>query len=107
MVCCRRYDRRLAGLYARIAHIRHDATHQATTKLAKTFWRIGIEALNVRGMPQNRHLAGSIMDGTFSNSGGNSTIRRDARALWSSLPIDGFLQARPALAAASSKTRRM
>jgi putative transposase len=55
----------LARLHARIAHIRKDAIHQATTKLTKTFRRVGIEDLNVRGMAQNRHLARSIMDGGF------------------------------------------
>ena len=55
--------RRLARLHARIAHIRKDATHKATTHLVKTYRRIGIEDLNVRGMAGNRHLARSIMDG--------------------------------------------
>ena len=55
----------LARLHARIANIRKDATHKATTTLAKTFKRIGIEDLNVRGMARNRHLARSIMDGSF------------------------------------------
>lgn len=56
---------RLARLHARIAHIRRDAAHKATTKLAKTYCRIGIEDLNVRGMAGNRRLAPSIMDGGF------------------------------------------
>lgn len=55
--------RRLARLHARIANIRRDATHKATTILAKTYRRIGIEDLNVRGMARNRRLARSIMDG--------------------------------------------
>src|SRR6516164_4121482 len=56
---------RLAWLHARIVNIRKDATHKTTTKLAKTFRRIGIEDLNVRGMVCNRHLARSILDGGF------------------------------------------
>jgi putative transposase len=60
-----RARRRLARLHARIANIRRDATHKATTMLAKTYRRIGIEDLNVRGMARNRHLARSIMDGGF------------------------------------------
>ncbi|MDD4933608.1 MAG: transposase, partial [Methylacidiphilaceae bacterium] len=48
-----------------IANIRRDATHKATTMLTKTYRRIGIEDLNVRGMARNRHLARSIMDGGF------------------------------------------
>jgi putative transposase len=60
-----RARRRLARRHARIANIRRDATHKATTMLAKTYRRIGIEDLNVRGMARNRHLARSIMDGGF------------------------------------------
>ena len=58
--------RRLARLNTRIANIRKDATHKATTQLVKTYQRIGIEDLNVHGMMRNRHLARSIMDGGFS-----------------------------------------
>jgi len=57
--------RRLARLHARIANVRKDATHKATTRLAKGFRRIGVEDLNVRGMAKNRCLARSIMDGGF------------------------------------------
>jgi putative transposase len=57
--------KRLARLHTRIANIRKDATHKATTRLAKTYRRIGIEDLNVRGMARNRHLPPSIMDGSF------------------------------------------
>jgi putative transposase len=61
----RKAKARLARLHSRIAAIRRDATHKATTMLAKTYRRIGIEDLNVRGMARNRHLARSIMDGGF------------------------------------------
>ncbi|ABQ28937.1 RNA-guided endonuclease InsQ/TnpB family protein [Acidiphilium cryptum] len=61
----RKAKAKLARLHARISAIRKDATHKATTMLAKTYRRIGIEALNVRGMARNRHLARSIMDGGF------------------------------------------
>jgi putative transposase len=57
--------RRLARLHAQIANVRKDATHKATTYLAKTYRRIGIEDLNVRGMARNRRLARLIMDGGF------------------------------------------
>ena len=57
--------RRLARLLARISNIRKDAAHKATTMLAKTYRRIGIEDLNVRGMARNRRIARSIMDGGF------------------------------------------
>ncbi|MDA8361963.1 MAG: RNA-guided endonuclease TnpB family protein [Gammaproteobacteria bacterium] len=57
--------RRLARLHARIGHIRKDALHKLTTGLARTYRRIGIEDLNVRGMARNRRLARSIMDASF------------------------------------------
>lgn len=57
--------RRLARLHARISNIRKDATHKATTYLAKNFRRIGIEDLNVRGMVRNRSLARVIHDCAF------------------------------------------
>ena len=56
---------RLARLHARIASIRRDATHKATTMLVRTYRRIGVEDLNVQGMAENRRLARSIMDGGF------------------------------------------
>ena len=61
----RKAKAKLARLHSRIAAVRRDATHKATTMLAKTYRRIGIEDLNVRGMARNRHLARSIMDGGF------------------------------------------
>lgn len=61
----RKAKAKLARLHTRIANIRRDATHKATTMLAKTYARIGIEDLNVKGMAKNRHLARSIMDGGF------------------------------------------
>lgn len=57
--------RRLARLHARISHVRKDALHKLTTHLTKTYRRIGIEDLNVRGMVRNRRLARSIMDASF------------------------------------------
>ncbi|MCI0676999.1 MAG: transposase [Phycisphaerales bacterium] len=56
---------KLARLHSRIANIRRDATHKATTMLTKTYRSIGIEDLNVRGMARNRHLARSIKDAGF------------------------------------------
>ena len=61
----RKAQKKLARLHARIANIRKDATHKATTMLAKNCQRIGIEELNVRGMSRNRHLARLVMDGGF------------------------------------------
>jgi putative transposase len=56
---------KLGRLHARIGNIRKDATHKLTTRLAKTYRRVGIEDLNVRGMAAERCLARSIMDGGF------------------------------------------
>ena len=56
---------RLARMHARISNIRRDATHKATTMLAKTYRRVGIENLNVQGMVRNLRLARSIMDAGF------------------------------------------
>jgi putative transposase len=64
-LCWYKARRRLARLHARIANIRKDATHKATTRLVKTYRRIGIEDLHVRAMVRNRHLARSIMDDGF------------------------------------------
>lgn len=61
----RKAKAKLARLHVRIANVRRDATHKATTMLAKTYARIGIEDLHVRGMARNRRLARSIMDGGF------------------------------------------
>lgn len=61
----RKARRKLARLHSRIAAIRRDATHKATTILTKKYRRIGIEDLNVRGMVRNRRLSRSIMDGGF------------------------------------------
>jgi putative transposase len=61
----RKAKARLAKLHSRIAAIRRDATHKATTMLAKTYRHIGIEHLNVGGMAKNRHLAGAVLDAGF------------------------------------------
>lgn len=53
---------RLARLHLRIANIRRDALHQATTCIVRKFALIGIEDLNVRGMLANRKLARAIAD---------------------------------------------
>lgn len=58
--------RALARLDARIADIRIDATHKATTDLCRTCSGIVLEDLSVRGMLANHKLAGSIADAGFS-----------------------------------------
>jgi putative transposase len=53
---------RLARLHARIANVRQDALHKATTEIVRKFTVIGIEDLNVRGMMANHCLALAISD---------------------------------------------
>lgn len=55
--------RKLARMHARIANIRQNAIHQATTALAKTKPRvIVLEDLNVKGMMASRKLARAVGD---------------------------------------------
>lgn len=56
---------KLARLHKRIADIRTDFLHKATTELTRRFHTIGIEDLNVQGMMKNHHLARSIADMSF------------------------------------------
>ena len=54
--------RQLAKAHFRVANIRKDALHQATTLLTKTKSAIVVETLNVSGMLKNHHLAQAISD---------------------------------------------
>jgi putative transposase len=56
---------RLARLHARIASIRADALHQATSMLAARYETVVAEDLNVAGMTRNRRLARAISDQGF------------------------------------------
>ena len=56
----RKAVRKLARAHLRVANIRQNALHQATTPLAKTKSVIGVEDLNVSGMLKNRKLARAI-----------------------------------------------
>ena len=53
---------RVARLHARVADVRADAIHKATTMIANTYSIVCIEDLNVAGMVKNRHLARSLSD---------------------------------------------
>ena len=53
---------RLARLHARIANVRQDALHKATTRIVEQFDVIGIEDLNVRGMMANGKLSRAVAD---------------------------------------------
>jgi len=56
---------KLAKLHKRIADIRRDSLHKATTYIVLNYDVIGIEDLNVRGMVKNRRISRSIMDQGF------------------------------------------
>ena len=57
--------KKLARLHARIANIRLDAIHKATSYLIRNFEVICIEDLNVQGMLKNRKLSRAISDMAF------------------------------------------
>ncbi len=65
----------LARLHARIATIRRDATHKATTRLARGWRRIVVEDLNVRGMAANRRLAARSWTAASTSSAASRTTR--------------------------------
>ncbi len=54
--------KQLAKAHLRVANIRKDALHQATSLLTKTKSAIVLEDLNVSGMLRNHHLAQAIAD---------------------------------------------
>jgi putative transposase len=59
---------RLARLHARVANIRGDALHKATTDLAARYETLVAEDLNVAGMARNRRLARAIADAGFGQT---------------------------------------
>jgi putative transposase len=61
----RRSAARLARLHARIANLRADAVHKATSMLAARYETVVIEDLNVAGMTRNHRLARAISDQGF------------------------------------------
>jgi len=69
---------RLARIHARVANVRADALHQATTHLAARYETVVAEDLNVTGMLANRRLARAVADQGFA------TVRRmlDYKAAW-------------------------
>jgi putative transposase len=56
---------KLAKAHLRVANIRKDTLHQATSLLAKTKSAVVLEDLNVSGMMKNHHLAQAIADVGF------------------------------------------
>jgi len=59
---------RLARLHARVANVRADALHKATTDLARQYETVVIEDLNVAGMTRNRRLARAVCDQGFGQA---------------------------------------
>ena len=57
---------RLARLHARIADLRADALHKATSMLAASYETVVAEDLNVAGMMRNRRLARAVADQGFA-----------------------------------------
>jgi putative transposase len=56
---------RLARIHARVANIRADALHKATSGLAERYAVVAAEDLNVAGMVRNRRLASAVSDQGF------------------------------------------
>jgi putative transposase len=56
---------RLARIHARVANLRADALHKATTALAARYETVVVEDLNVTGMLANRRLARAVSDQGF------------------------------------------
>ena len=53
-------------IHARVANVRNDHHHKATTAIAKSAGRMVVETLNVAGMIRNRRLARAIADAGMS-----------------------------------------
>jgi putative transposase len=64
----RKYAARIARIHARVANIRADALHKATTDLAARYETIVAEDLNVTGMLANRRLARAVADQGFGQA---------------------------------------
>jgi putative transposase len=54
--------RRLARVHAHVVHIRRDAMHKLTTRLARTYGAVVVETLCVAGMMRNRRLSRALAD---------------------------------------------
>ena len=56
----------LSNIHYRIACIREDAHHQASTKILRKASAIGVETLNISGLLKNRKLAKALSDSALS-----------------------------------------
>src|SRR3989442_4081996 len=70
--------RRLGRAHARVAHIRADAMHKLTTRLARTHGTIVVEHLNLSGMLRNRRLARALADAGL----GELRLQLKYKCLW-------------------------
>jgi putative transposase len=70
---------KLARLHYRIACIRDDLLHKATTALAEQYGFIGLESLHVKGMMRNHALAQALGDAAFGKFAGFLCSKVDAR----------------------------
>jgi putative transposase len=59
---------RLARIHARVASVRADALHKATTDLSRRYETVVIEDLNVAGMTRNKWLARAVSDQGFGEA---------------------------------------
>jgi putative transposase len=59
---------RLARIHARVANVRADALHKATSELAARYETVAAEDLNVAGMTRNRGLARAVSDQGFGEA---------------------------------------
>ena len=71
--------RKVERLHYRIACIRHDAHHQATTDIVRCAKRIGIETLQVTNLVKNRKLAKALSDASLG--GFLEKLKRKTKAL--------------------------
>ena len=74
-----RQKRKVERIHYRIACIRKDAHHKATTEIVKRASRIGIETLSVTNMLKNRKLAKALSDSAFG--GFLETLKTKAETL--------------------------
>ena len=64
----RKHAAQIARIHARVANVRADALHKATTGLARRYETVVAEDLNVTGMTRNRRLARAISDQGFGQA---------------------------------------
>ncbi|NJL57209.1 transposase [bacterium] len=71
--------RKLARLHYRIACIRDDLLHKATTDIAEQYGFVGVESLHIKGMMQNHALAQALGDAAFGKFTGFLSTKVAAR----------------------------